>query len=101
MQQTPGTMQTRPDLEPGAMLPPDTVSPFQLTYMATTGQLEDGGISGGSYLRNEIRTGNVQGRHIVEAAANQGYISRAMAEDGAYIDQVNQFLRMRARDLRN
>ncbi len=97
----PGAMQPRRYLEPGAMLSPDTVNPFQLTNMASSGQLEEAGISGGSYLRNSVRMGNVRGRHIVEAAADQGYISRAMTEDGAYIDQVNQFLRMQERDWRN
>ena len=99
--QSPGAMQMRPDLEPGAMLSPDTVNPFQLTNMAATGGLEEGGISGGSHLRNGVRMGNIRGRDIVEAAASQGYISRTMIDDSDYIDQVNQFLRMRSRDMRN
>lgn len=101
----PGTMQTPstqwPGMGPGANLSPDLVSPFQLAYMAIGGQLDDAGIGGQHYLRQNVRQGHVRGQDIVEAAINQGYISNELMEDDFYIDSVNQFLRMQERDWRN
>lgn len=82
----------------GESLATDLVSPFQLAYMATGGNLYQGGEGYSAY---RARHGNAEGRNIVEAAINQGYISSALMEDQGYINSVNQILRMQASDWRN
>ncbi len=94
--QTPGSSTEFRGVTGGDSLSSDAVSPFQLAYMAVRGELETE-----NYSPYEIRRGIAQGQNIVEAAVNQGYISSDLMEDGAYIDQVNQVLRMQARDWRS
>ena len=83
----------------GKTLATDLVSPFQLAYMAVSGELDQGGSEG--YSLYQARHGNAQGQNIVEAAIGQGYISSALMEDQGYINSVNQVLRMQASDWRD
>ncbi|MBD2231908.1 hypothetical protein [Phormidium tenue] len=83
----------------GANLSSDTVSPFQLAYMAVRGELDEGSDAGVSAY--EARHGNAEGRSIVESAINQGYISSSLMDDQGYIDSVNQILRMQSETWRS
>ncbi len=83
----------------GAALSPDLVSPFQLAYIAIRGGLDQD--NSNDYSVHKARRGNAEGRNIVEAAINQGYISSALMDDQDYINSVNQILRMQASDWRN
>lgn len=83
----------------GASLSSDLVSPFQLAYMAVRGELDQGSDEG--YSVYKARRGNAEGRNIVEAAINQGYISSSLMDDQGYINSVNQVLRMQAETWRD
>ncbi|MEP0907228.1 hypothetical protein NC969_17095 [Leptolyngbya subtilissima ST-M1] len=83
----------------GAALPSDAVSPFQLAYMAVRGELDEGSNEG--YSVYKARRGTAEGRNIVEAAINQGYISSSLMEDQGYINSVNQVLRMQSENWRD
>ena len=83
----------------GASLASDAVSPFQLAYMAVRGELNEGSDDG--YSAYKARHGNAEGRTIVEAAINQGYISSSLMDDQGYINSVNQILRMQSETWRN
>lgn len=82
----------------GESLSSDAVSPFQLAYMAVRGELN---LGNDKYSAYRARHGNAEGRNIVEAAINQGYISGSLMEDQGYIDSVNQVLRMQAETWRS
>jgi hypothetical protein len=85
----------------GQALTSELVTPFQLTYMAVRGELDEAGIGGAHYLRNQVRSGNVRGQEIVEAAVNQGFVSAEVLEDESYIGSINQYLRTQERDWRS
>ena len=67
--------------------------------MAVRGEIGDG--DSGNYSVYKARRGITEGRDIVEAAINEGYISSALMEDQGYIDSVNQVLRMQAETWRD
>ncbi len=96
---TPGQSAEFNSMGMGASLASDTVSPFQLAYMAVRGELNEG--SEGGYSAYKARHGNAEGRNIVEAAINQGYISSSLREDQGYINSVNQILRMQSETWRS
>jgi hypothetical protein len=83
----------------GQSLSTDAVSPFQLAYMAVRGELDLG--DGDKYSAYRARHGNAEGQNIVEAAIRQGYISSDLMEDEAYINRVDQVLRMQSETWRS
>ncbi|HZG40015.1 MAG TPA: hypothetical protein VEZ50_15165 [Nodosilinea sp.] len=111
--QSPGMMQSPSTqfrgMSTGANIASDAVSPFQLAYMAIRGDLDNKGMgmgmgmgmSGPNSMLQDLRRGSARGQAIVEAAANQGIINNNKIQDSAYVNQVNQILRMSSRDFRN
>lgn len=82
------------DQAPTGQMPAANVNPFQLTYMAYSGALKDYGISGGEYLIQDYRNGDVSAQDIVKVAVDNGVASENILTQSGYVNQVNDFLQM-------
>ena len=68
------------------------INPFELTYLAYNGALEEYGIPAAQYLIQDYQWGRITAEDIVQAAVDNNVISEAALSDYLYISQVEDFM---------
>ena len=75
-------------------------TPFQLSYLAISGGLEEEGIPGGEQLLSAYRQGNISAADVVEAGAASNRLGTAASNQEDYTAGVDRMLGLLRRDSR-
>lgn len=76
-------------------------TPFQLSYLALAGGLEDEGIPGGPQLISAYKQGDVSAEDIVTAGAMSNRLGAAASDQENYTQGVDRFLEIFRKDARS
>ncbi len=73
-------------------------TPFQLSYLALAGGLEEEGIPGGTQLVSAYRQGDLSAEDVVAAGATSNRLGTAASDLADYTDGVDRFLEIFRKD---
>jgi hypothetical protein len=73
-------------------------TPFQLSYLAISGGLEEEGIPGGEKFLSAFRQGDISAEDVVEAGAASNRLGSAASDQADYTAGVDRFLEILRRD---
>ncbi|MEO1684903.1 MAG: hypothetical protein AAFS06_16795 [Cyanobacteria bacterium J06631_12] len=96
----PGEPVPGPTSDSGNRLIGEGFTPFQLSYLAISGGLNEEGIPGGTRLLAAYEAGSLSAEDVVEAGALSNKLGTAASDEEDFTKSVDNFLKMLVRDSR-
>ncbi|MEL6903031.1 MAG: hypothetical protein AAFP07_19010 [Cyanobacteria bacterium J06606_4] len=96
----PGEPVPGPTGDSGDRLIGEGFTPFQLSYLAFSGGLDEEGIPGGTRLLSAYESGSLSAEDVVEAGAISRKLGTAASDEEDFTKSVDNFLKLMVRDNR-